>query len=60
MLIDTAEVFIVQTRARAQPGAQAQAWEDVREFEEDGPAFDWCDYLREDGDTEGRVARRWR
>jgi hypothetical protein len=60
MLIDTTEVFIVQTRAQAQPGVQALAWQDVREFDEDGPAFHWADYLRKAGDTEARVVRRWR
>lgn len=58
MLIDVKEVFIVQSRPQAD--LEATAWRDEREFDEDGTAFDWADYLREDGDTETRVVRRWR
>ena len=58
MMIDVREVFIVQTRQRAE--SPAPTWCDAREFDEDGPAFDWADYLREDGDTDARVVRRWR
>lgn len=57
MLINVAEVFVVQQLA---PGASAEIWQDLREFDEDGPAFDLADYLREDGETVARVVRRWR
>ena len=57
MLIDVREVFVVQTRAAS--NLETTAWRDEREFDEDGPAFDWADYMREDGDTEARVVRRW-
>jgi hypothetical protein len=59
MLIDTTEIYVVQARPRAAAGQPAQAWKDVRQFDEDGPALDLADYLREDGDTEARVVRRW-
>jgi len=62
MLISVTEVFVVQSRQGPAPDqlAASASWSDEREFEEDGPAFDWADYLREDGDTEARVVRRWR
>lgn len=58
MLIDVKEVFVVQSRPRAE--LPAPAWRDEREFDEDGLALDWADYLREDGDTDARVVCRWR
>ena len=58
MLIDVREVFVVQTRPRVE--LAPSAWCDVREFEEDGPTFDWADYMLADGDTEARVVRHWR
>ena len=58
MLFHPTEFFVVQTRPRA---SEATAdWQHVRTYDEDGPAFDWADYMREDGDTEARVVRRWR
>jgi hypothetical protein len=58
MLFTPTAYFVVQTRPCA---SQAPAdWQDVRTYDEDGPAFDWADYLREDGDTDARVVRRWR
>jgi hypothetical protein len=57
-MIDLREAFVVQTRPRAV--SETSAWRDEREFDEDGPAFDWAAYMREDGDTEARVVRRWR
>ena len=58
LLIDAKAVFIVQTRPKANPG---YGWEDTQRFceEAEGEAFDQADYLREDGDTEARVVRRW-
>ena len=51
-----------QLKARAALSAELRAttWRDERTYDEDGPAFDWADYLREDGDSEARVVRRWR
>ena len=60
MLIDLTEFFVVQTRPRAEASQVPDAWDDAREFVEDGPALDLADYLREGGDTEARVVRRWR
>ena len=54
MIIEATEFYVVQTRADA-----AQPWADAREFADDGEAFDWADYLREDGEACARVVRRW-
>ena len=55
MIVEAIEFLVVQTRADA-----AQPWADAREFTDDGEAFDWRDYLKEDGETHARVVRRWR
>ncbi|HEX7637943.1 MAG TPA: hypothetical protein VF457_06060 [Burkholderiaceae bacterium] len=60
MLIDVTEFFVVQIRARVAAEQTPEPWSDERSFDEDGPAFDRADYMREDGDTEARVVRRWR
>ena len=54
-MIDIVEVFVVQTRHDA-----SEPWPDAREFADDGEAFDWRDYLKEDGETHALVVRRWR
>jgi hypothetical protein len=53
-MIDATEVYVVQSRPKG-----AGEWESLRQYDEDGPALDLADYLREDGDTEARVVRRW-
>lgn len=53
ILIDVVEFFVVQSRL-----GEMEPWRDEREFAGEGEAFDWADYLREDGDTLARVIRR--
>lgn len=60
MIIETTEIYVVQTLACTGPAVGDESWQDEREFAEDGPAFDWADYLREDSETVARVVRRWR
>jgi hypothetical protein len=55
-MISAHEFFVVQTRSVKEP----EDWVDTDAFDDDGEAFDHADYLREGGDTEARVVRRWK
>ena len=57
---DSAQLGRADRGARVAAEQTPEPWSDERSFDEDGPAFDRADYMREDGDTEARVVRRWR
>lgn len=59
-MIDVREFFVVQTRSHPEQRTTKDWVDEPQRHEEEGPAFDRADYLRERGDTEARVVRRWR
>ncbi len=58
-MIDVREFFVVQSRLKPRLRTSEDRVDEPECFDEDGAALDWADYLREDGDTETRVVRRW-